>query len=141
MTEGDELDYTEKVWVFRAALDRDAVAAQQSGCATVPWRGCRGGGLDGIRGILQGATRAEAASGALTRWRLCRAHQLGPADDMTAQHEPQHGGSRTDRDTEALHIQGANREEVAVYPVAGRGSGASELLTAQLVCHNDGLRR
>lgn len=54
MTEDDELGYTEKVWVFRAALDRDAVAAQQSGCATVPWRGCRGGGLDGIRGILQG---------------------------------------------------------------------------------------
>ena len=70
MTEDDELGYTEKVWVFRAALDRDAaaarqsgcatvwlrdsLAARQSGCATVPWRGCRGGGLDGIRGILQG---------------------------------------------------------------------------------------
>jgi hypothetical protein len=35
MTEDDELGYTEKVWVFRAALDRDAVAAQQSGRATV----------------------------------------------------------------------------------------------------------
>ena len=35
MTEDDELGYTEKVWAFRAALDRDAAAARQSGCATV----------------------------------------------------------------------------------------------------------
>jgi hypothetical protein len=38
MTEGDELGHTEKVWVLRAALDRDAVDAHQWGCAPVGMR-------------------------------------------------------------------------------------------------------
>ena len=66
MTEDDELGYTEKVWVFRAALDRDAAAARQSGCATV-W----------LRDSL-----AARQSGCATVWlrdSLAAQHRLGEA--------------------------------------------------------------
>jgi hypothetical protein len=66
MTEGDELGHTEKVWVLRAALDRDAVDAHQWGCAPVGMRtrgdahqgGCATGPRLGRRAVDSTASAA-----------------------------------------------------------------------------------
>ena len=73
MTEDDELGYTEKVWVFRAALDRDAAAARQSGCATVWLRDSLAARQSGCATVwLRDSLAARQSGCATVPWRGCR---------------------------------------------------------------------